>query len=244
MAVDDTDDESSRGTGFLARNLARELQEAGLIRTSGVTRHQLLVDDRIPYTSHNSSACIAVERTGAGEEEIAGFAAGFLGREAASRSDAGLCVANAGCVGPAIISFGRRAKTELLTAAEAHSLAAAAGVHLSGHTGERIGVIGALAAVGLRHAGNDGRFLELAGLRRLRGVVRIGELEAIGVRRFRTDAGQVTLSSELPIDVGDWCRPLLVEGTPTLLVEEVVDCHEPEVQWRVQDKERVKKQSA
>ena len=43
------------------------------------------------------------------------------------------------------------------------------GAHLEGVTGERIGVIGALAAVGLRRGGHDGRFIWLEGVRELQG---------------------------------------------------------------------------
>ena len=61
IGLDDTDNLESRGTGFKARQMAEHLErsQTGLIATS-ITRHQLLVDPRIPYTSHNSSACISV----------------------------------------------------------------------------------------------------------------------------------------------------------------------------------------
>lgn len=61
IGLDDTDNLESRGTGFRARQMAEHLESSkcGLIAT-GITRHQLLVDPRIPYTSHNSSACISV----------------------------------------------------------------------------------------------------------------------------------------------------------------------------------------
>jgi len=59
LAVDDTDNLHSRGTGFLCQQLLAHLQAAGLGTPLGATRHQLLLDHRIPYTSHNSSACIA-----------------------------------------------------------------------------------------------------------------------------------------------------------------------------------------
>lgn len=59
VGIDDTDDHWSPGTGRRARALLHELAAAGLGAPAGATRHQLLVDDRIPYTSHNSSACLA-----------------------------------------------------------------------------------------------------------------------------------------------------------------------------------------
>ncbi|KPK74876.1 MAG: hypothetical protein AMJ79_12975, partial [Phycisphaerae bacterium SM23_30] len=55
IGIDDTDNAASRGTGFLARQLFRQCQNRQL-RPLGVTRHQFLIDPRIPYTSHNSGA--------------------------------------------------------------------------------------------------------------------------------------------------------------------------------------------
>ncbi len=52
IGIDDTDNLESRGTGFRARQLAQQLQQRGLARLRGVTRHQLFVSPEIPYTSH------------------------------------------------------------------------------------------------------------------------------------------------------------------------------------------------
>ncbi len=59
IGLDDTDNDDSRGTGRLARAIAGSLSARFPVR--GVSRHQLLVDPRIPYTSHNSSATIHIE---------------------------------------------------------------------------------------------------------------------------------------------------------------------------------------
>lgn len=61
IGIDDTDNLESRGTGYRVRQLANWLSEKNLVVPLGITRHQLLVDPRIPYTSHNSSACLVVE---------------------------------------------------------------------------------------------------------------------------------------------------------------------------------------
>ena len=66
IGIDDTDNLESRGTGFRVRELAREMRERGLADTKSITRHQLFVSPDIPYTSHNSSACLRV-RTEAGK---------------------------------------------------------------------------------------------------------------------------------------------------------------------------------
>ena len=60
IGFDDTDvKDADRGTGKLARWFERELPEE--CHVWGVVRQQLLVDEAIPYTSHNSSACVVVE---------------------------------------------------------------------------------------------------------------------------------------------------------------------------------------
>ncbi|MCL4544105.1 MAG: hypothetical protein M1118_05825 [Chloroflexi bacterium] len=167
----------SRGTGALARELAMALEQRGVGRSLGVTRRQSLVDPRIPYTSHNSAAGILLETDQATADPIAEVATTFLIDVAAPGSDAGLCVAGVEQVPGTVVDFGRRAKREILTKGEADRTAHEVGIHLRGHTGERIGVIGILAAAGLRHSGEDGRFLEITGLRDLRGIQPAGILK-------------------------------------------------------------------
>jgi hypothetical protein len=48
IGLDDTDNLESRGTGYLARRIAAVL--AADYALLGVTRHQLLVDPRVPCT--------------------------------------------------------------------------------------------------------------------------------------------------------------------------------------------------
>ena len=60
VGFDDTDNhESDYGTGKLTRHFENLLPEGCSLW--GVVRQQLLVDDRIPYTSHNSAACAVLE---------------------------------------------------------------------------------------------------------------------------------------------------------------------------------------
>jgi len=62
IGLDDTDTLESRGTGRLARRIAAAL--AADYSVLGVTRHQLLVDPRVPCTRNNSSAAIALGMNG------------------------------------------------------------------------------------------------------------------------------------------------------------------------------------
>jgi len=245
VAIDDTDNSESRGTGSMARELAARLQKLRLGRKLGVTRHQLLVDPQIPYTSHNSCACIPMEVADgqAPEPEVlAKEAVAFLTKEAAPGSDAGLCVAEASHVTPEVIDFGKRAKREVLTAEEAHSIAKAAGIHLSGLTGERIGVIGSLAAVGLHHTGEDGWFLEFNGVHRLEGCMTAAMLQRIGIERFQPENGHASPEPDDLVTIGERTKALLRHGSPTLLIERV-EAPEAPTQWQAASKERIRQLS-
>lgn len=220
VGIDDTDALDSRGTGYRARMLAEALSTAGLAVGAAITRHQLLVDPRIPYTSHNSSACIEVEASADDASGIEALGRDYLVRESAPGSDAGLCLAAWDDVTLAIEEFGARAKTEIVTQEEAKHLAGQVGLVLHGLTGTGGGIIGALAAVGLRRAGNDGRFLSLPGLRELQGTYTAAELERVAhVTLVMTATGR-RISGDDRIDVGEWPRPLLQDGQAVLLVEE------------------------
>ncbi len=232
IGVDDTDNLESRGTGYRVRQLMNWLDENGLITPEGITRHQLLVDPQIPYTSHNSSACMAVETENA--DDVWEACREYLLRESAIGSDAGLCLAQWEFVSKQVMTFGRRAKLEVLTMREAEQTAASSGIRLAGLTGTRGGIIGALAGVGLRRAGEDGRFLWLPGLRELSGAYPVAQICSTShIDRVCTLEG-VDLSPETLVDLGEWVRPVLRNGKSTLFVEE--QNHE----WHILTKELIK----
>ncbi|MEW6752717.1 MAG: hypothetical protein AB1505_17310 [Candidatus Latescibacterota bacterium] len=241
IGVDDTDDADSRGTGFRARQLGELLERQGLAAVGGISRHQLLVSPEIPYTSHNSSACLVAEAPGDAGEALVDACRRFLLAESAPGADAGLCVAAWDGVDAAIVDYGVRAKQTMLAAAEASTLSQERGIRLEGLTGTGGGVIGALAAVGLRRAGNDGRCLWLPGLRELAGVHRAADLLASTGIEAVEDQGGTSVPPTAHIDVGSWARPVLRAGRAVLLVEEVsTDEH---CEWRVLDREHLKRLS-
>jgi hypothetical protein len=159
ISIDDTDILGSRGTGALASMLADGLEKHGWGTSSYITRHQLLVHPDVPYTSHNSSMCFTAIINETGLQELIYFASDFLESESAQGSDPGLCIAVAEKIANprALIKFGRKAKRVVVKKREALELAVKLGIHLSAHGGTGHGVIGALAGVGLRLSGNDGR---------------------------------------------------------------------------------------
>lgn len=161
LSVDDTDNQTSIGSGQLAENLTEELIHKGLVQScSNITRHQLYFHDDIPYTSHNSSMCFTASCSSRSLPELVEFSARYLKEHSAPGSDPGLCIAE-DCNTldrDALIHFGEQAKSTILNKEKAYLLARKTKVHLSEHGGTGDGVVGALAGIGLRIQGNDGRF--------------------------------------------------------------------------------------
>jgi hypothetical protein len=225
IGIDDTDNLETRGTGHHARMLGHSLAAAGLFEMKSVTRHQLLVNPLIPFTSHNSSACLAGICLGCLDDLVA-HAKEFLVRESAFDSDAGLCVAIAEDVTPAIMEYGNRAKQEVLTTGDAFRMIVNTGIYLEGFLNTRIGVIGSLAAVGLRAGGNDGRLLWTRNLRETTGDFPIGDLlDMVDIDRVLEKDHSETNTSDV-IRITEWCRPVMIGGKITLIAEKSEN-HQP-----------------
>jgi hypothetical protein len=200
VCIDDTDNLDSRGTGELAELIAEGIERSGWGHCSVITRHQLLLHDDIPYTSHNSSMCFCASLN-APESliQVIKYAEEFLRIESAEGSDPGLAVMDMDALTEPseIINFGQRAKCEVLTKTQAYSFAQKHTIHLSEHGGTGQGVIGALAGIGLRLSGNDGR---------VRGKLKVGDagteisVEAL-LRYPQIDAVQAI--DKVPLDAAD-----------------------------------------
>ena len=220
VCIDDTDTvDSELGTGRQGRRLLDRLDDTfDALVPAGVVRQQLLVDPRVPYTTHNSCACLRFEVDGTvpGDDALEAVAGEFLRTEAAEGSDPGLCLATDDRVTDDVVAFGRRAAEELVTEATAYDLAADAGVYLDEYGGTGEGVIGALAGVGRTATGDLGRFVEYGSLRDYQGSVAVSTLQADGIRVVTDDDGRVV--TEGTVDSRDWIRPELRGGDPTLVV--------------------------
>lgn len=218
IGVDDTDNLESRGTGYRVRDMVKLVHENGLAEISMITRHQLFVNSGIPYTSHNSSA--SVTGITSNLHVLQTFCEQYLLENSAEGSDAGFCLAKTETLSDVMLQWGERAKREILTMDEARSIAADHNIVLSGLTGEHTGIIGSLAAVGLRKGSCDGRVLWMPGLRETTGIVTADELlRKIAIERIINKQGEfVPLSCR--IDLGDWFRPVMTDHTCTLYVEE------------------------
>jgi tRNA(Ile2) C34 agmatinyltransferase TiaS len=217
IGFDDTDNiTADRGTGKLARWFENELPEG--CRVEGVIRQQLLVDDRIPYTSHNSSACVMVD---APDPSLVTLlidrAIEHVKRHSLEGSDPGLCVA---CEGDAalarLIAFGRACTARIVS--QKGAMEAASSLHLSGHGGTNDGIIGAAAAVGLTASGWSGRFIEYGKLRRFPDPIRVLELERSNIVVVSNDRDARVPAPEDIVHTKGWLRPRLWGKRAVLLV--------------------------
>lgn len=215
IGLDDTDNATSRGTGYLARQLSAACEAAGM-HPAGVTRHQFPLDPRIPFTSHNSGACVAVE-AGA-EADPVGLAFACVADRAADGSDPGVCVAEAEAVTAAVVAFGRRAAAEVVEMAEAEAVARAADLELRALGGTGLGIVGALGSVALRAEGEAGRFIDLPGLRLLPERVTVSALGALGIRPEGYGSARSPEPAD-PCETLGWVRPRLAAGRPVLPLE-------------------------
>jgi len=247
----------------------------------------------IPYTSHNSSNCVGVELPDEDPDPLFHWACGFVAERSAQGADPGVCLARADALGchaqvpawacgvdgtlnppygglkrgtpvPPVVEFGQRAQREVLKMAEAERVAQTVGCRLAGLAGTRGGMIGALAAVGLRAGGNDGRFTTLGRVRDLPGRARVQDILNAGVERVqcngpavprlacpavpspgctvgRADRGTPPMPAagqpraEDWVETYGWARPRLVGGQAVLWVER---SNGDAVDWIVTDRRR------
>lgn len=218
VGVDDTDYGESIGTGSIIRELGASFERSHFGTTEGITRHQLLVHPDIPYTSHNSSACLVL-KTGKTFEEVAAFAAEFISDHLHEGADPAICVLDQKSA-KALSSFGQRCQVEVVTKKDAEKaiISAKAIARELGGTGG--GIIGAAAAVGLRATGNDGRFISARGTRSVRGRLTVKEIKAKMMVDLVVDADQHPLPPTAVVEIGiNGVRPDLKDGQAVVVVQ-------------------------
>jgi hypothetical protein len=217
VGFDDTDIAGAdRGTGKLVRWFEEKLPEE--CRMWGVIRHQLPKLSGIPYTSHNSSACMIVE-TDFPEaiDVLIQKAADHIREFFIEGSDPGLCVAaEDNPAREALMDFGRLCSSRIVTQKEA--MTASHPAHLSGHGGTQDGIIGAAAAVGLTLSGWSGRFVEFGRLREYPEEAQVRQFEKNGIRVLSIDRNALVPWYEDLIETREWVRPRLWGHVPVLPV--------------------------
>ena len=208
IGFDDTDTVGAdRGTGKVARWFEDRLPEG--CRLWGVVRQQLLRHESIPYTSHNSAACIVVDMADPCLlDMVIPRAAEHLESNSLQGSDPGLCVAG-DCDGKLaeLTVFGRMCTRRVVTQREA--LEATAKVHLTGHGGTNDGIIGAAAAVGLTASGWCGRLIEFGRLRDFPDIVQVSDLESSDISVVSLDRDARVPAPEDFVLTKGWLRPRL-----------------------------------
>jgi hypothetical protein len=214
VGIDDTDILGSRGTNQLARAIVQAAMDDW--RCLRIVRHQLLFDPRIPYTSKNGSASIALEpRNSSDVPRLIDLCRRVMRDWLVLGSDPGLCVTDK-VPGP-VTQFGRLCQHEVVSQTQARELAAEYGLHLEGLGGTEGGVIGALAAVGLAITGDDGRIVQMGEWPDdLSGLQPVSVLQSRGL-----DVVDIDSLVALPrgfVDVGKHLRPNRRAGRSVLFV--------------------------
>jgi tRNA(Ile2) C34 agmatinyltransferase TiaS len=208
IGFDDTDIlNSSVGTGKLARRYVKLIPDG--CKVWGVVRQQLLVDPAIPYTSHNSSACVVVDCPDSSYvDALKSAAIRHIESLSLPGSDPGLCLA--GEDDPALTeleSFGLLCTAKVVSQQDAKKAVGSA--HLSGHGGTNDGIIGAAAAVGLTASGWSGRFIEYSELRDFPEQVAVSQLMQKNIRVISLDRDACCPRQEDMVNTKGWLRPKL-----------------------------------
>ncbi len=259
ICIDDTDDIGTKGTGEIAEEILQLLLSKASFNNDSdglslvhsptwVTRHQLFVHPDIPYTSHNSAMCFEVT-SGLALAEIKDICIAHLATECASAADPGLAIADKDLLTAddiqKLISFGQDAKRLVKTKKDAYELAAEIGVDLSEHGGTGQGIIGAIAGMGLRLSGHDGR---------VKGQLKVGLKDSqseltISVREIKQLTGLdavielngFLLNEDELIDVSGKIKAVMHNHKFALLVYQHQDETTSEFHWRNALKQQLKK---
>ena len=219
IGVDDTDILGGPyGTGKIARWMGEYLEKHGAGRAIGVIRHQLLVDPRIRYTSHNSSKCLEFDAT-APLAEVHKYCIDFLKVNCLTGSDPGVCTCGEEQVTPELVAYGETVQKAVVSKAQAIELAQKLGVLLSEVGGTGDGIIGALASAGIRGSGDGGRYTQLRGIGQMKGLVTVGSvLSETAITAVVDEKGQAVGPMET-IDTQDWVKPSVIHGEPILRIK-------------------------
>ncbi len=224
VGIDDTnDDPDGGGTSKLARDWAAAIEAEGFGTLFGVTRHQLWQSPKIEATSHNRALAVAIESE-RNVLDVEDHVVDFVRANAAASANPGIAVFSRHTDMPHALAFGRRAQQELLKLTDADRYSTESNVALRGLGGNRMGMIGALAAVGLHTGGKDGLFIDLAGIRDLEGRVTAGQIRVQSALEhvIDEDTGEELDRDDL-VDTGNWVRPRMIEDEPVLLTRRSPD---------------------
>ncbi|MDT3427830.1 hypothetical protein J2Z22_003406 [Paenibacillus forsythiae] len=243
VSIDDTDNFTTKGikgTGDLAKNISRAIKSNGWGASRRITRHQLLLHEDIPYTSHNSSMCFEADIDPQFLQNVIDFSSRHLETESEPEADPGLCIVIPERLADPerLISFGYRAKREVLDKDGAYALAAELGIHLSEHGGTGQGIIGAMAGAGLRLGGNDGSFKDKHKVGEPGAIFSAAELCALAqVDEIKSLDGAV-LGGDETVALGNMVKSILSGGKTVIPVQLSESAGQAPV-WKTCSKEQI-----
>lgn len=218
LGIDDTDSEESQDTQTLAVSLGKRLESLSLARLINISCHELLHHPSISFTHTNTSCCLLLDAEAIKTREIDLTCREVLLRESAPYSNPGFALATWNQFDPEIVVWGKRAKINQLVRADAVSLGRQHNMSMAGILGSGVGVIGALAAVGLRYEGNDGWVSWMPGITRLQGIyTQIQLSQFIQFDRIETESGKRPAFDDR-ISFSETVKPILKNGKVTLLI--------------------------
>ena len=221
IGIDDTDSATSKGTGHFSRCLGHQIEKAGLGQIAGISRHQLLKDKSLDYTTSNNSTCVELV-TNAETSVIIEFMRDFIRKNSAKDSEPGFCITSSQCINQKVIDFGIKVKKKIVTSDQAFLLASEYDIHIEGINKDSRGIIGALAAIGLRATGDDGTMIWVKGheINDMTGVFHAGEIYC----NTRVDCIKTSEGFRIPVNATIECigitKPQLMENYVTIIVEE------------------------
>ena len=218
LCIDDTDELGGEiSTGSLAQEIALEI--SSFAKVSFITRHQLLLDPRINYTSHNSSMCLVAKISKEQKQKVLDIALELLINKCAKSAEPGIAAVFKDDINDTkeLINFGKNAKNMFLTTKQAFEIAMAQNVFLKALTPNANGVIGALAGIGLRLSGDDGKIRDKFKLNEPKlSVAKLTELpfiEAVLDENFKE------LAKDEMINLDGTLKPIFWHQKATLLVQ-------------------------
>lgn len=221
IGIDDTDNAESKGTGFFSRELGHSIEKKGLGKVLGISRHQLLKSSDIIYTTRNSASCIELMIC-IDIKEIVSFIKDFIKKNATPESHTGFCIIDSQRVTKNLILFGKKAQKSKISISDATSIAKEDCIYVGGKSETANGIIGALAAIGLRASGNDGIMIWAKGkeIMPMKGVFNAGEVYSSTHIDILKSVDGFKIPVNARIEICETDNPTIKENSVTLFVEE------------------------
>jgi len=223
IGIDDTDSLTSKGTGEITKSLAKQIESNNLGKVVNITRHQLFLSKKIKYTNINNSACLEV--TSCDFEKLFSFCKEFITENCQKCSNTAIVFSDSNNISNDIVEFSLKSKKEIVSINEAVMLIKNNNLNVTFlNNNKKKGIIGALAAIGLRSTNNDGRVIWANGFEvpQMRGTYIAGEVYyQTHVDTIKTLDGYKIPTGSTIIYENKLSKPILENNVVTLLVEEI-----------------------